>query len=209
MAIWEERESDLEAELNRGALWAVTYGDLMSYLTIFFMLLYAAVVSRSVSMQMGLKGVEEEFGKEGDVVRELFSRHGIQRIAKLEVGEDRMRIMFLAPVLFESGRAELRPSSLPDLKRLADVLSEMPNPIQIEGHTDDQPLGRGAPFKSNWELSSARAFAVLRQFERSGVPSNRLSAIGYGEFRPLKANDTPEGRSANRRIEVNLMRRKA
>ncbi|MBI4374995.1 MAG: OmpA family protein, partial [Elusimicrobia bacterium] len=60
---------------------------------------------------------------------------------------------------------------------------------------------------SNWELSSARAFSVLRLLETNGVAPHRLSAIGYGEFRPLKSNDTPEGRSANRRIEINIMRR--
>src|SRR5688572_19632510 len=122
MSVWEEREEDLEAQLNRSALWAVTYGDLMSYLVIFFMLLYAAVVSKSVSLQMGIKGVEEQFSGESGVVGELFSRHGIQKIAMLEVGEDRMRIMFLEPVLFESGRADLKPAAVFHLKKLADAL---------------------------------------------------------------------------------------
>ena len=208
MSAWEEREEDLEAQLNRGALWAVTYGDLMSYLMLFFLLLYSAIATKSVALQMGMEGVEEQFGKDSTVVSDLFSRHGIQRIAKLEVGEDKMRIMFLAPVLFAPGRAELKPSAFLDLQKLAKALAEMPNPIQIEGHTDDQRMGRNLPFASNWELSAARAFAVLRFFEKFGVPSNRLSAIGYGEFRPMAPNDTLQGRSANRRIEVNIMRRK-
>ena len=208
MSVWEERDGDLEASLNRGALWAVTYGDIMSYLMIFFLILYASVVSKSVALQMSLQGVEESFGKDSNVVDELFSLHGIQRIAKLEVSEDKMRIVFNAPVLFDLGSADLKPESIPHLRRLAEALTEIPNPIQIEGHTDNVPLGKHLPFKTNWELSAGRAFAVLRCFETNNVPSGRLSAIGYGEFRPLKGNDTPEGRSANRRIEVNIMRQK-
>lgn len=208
MAVWEEREGDLEAQLNRGALWAVTYGDLMSYLVIFFLILYASVISRSMPLQMGLQGIEEHFGKDTDVVAELFSRYGVQKIAKLEVGEDKIRIVFLNPVLFSIGRAKLKKGSHKHLVKLAKALSELPNPIQIEGHTDNIPLGKHLAFRSNWELSSARAFAVLRFFEESGVPPNRLSAIGYGEHRPQQTNDTSEGRGANRRIEVNIMRRR-
>ncbi len=208
MGAWTEREEDYEAALNRGALWAVTYGDLMSYLMIFFLMLYASVTTNSMTMQMTMQGVEEQFGKETDVVGELFSREGIQKIAKLEVGEDKMRVVFNSPVLFQPGRAELRKGSLVHIRKLAHALSQLPNEIQIEGHTDDIPLGPSMPFKSNWELSAARAFSVLRAFEAVGMSANRLSAIGYGEFRPLRSNDTIEGRSTNRRIEVNIMRRR-
>lgn len=208
MALWREREEDVESQLSRSASWAVTYGDLMSYLVIFFLLLYAAAAGRSVAMDVSFRGVEEKFGKEEEAVQELFSRHGVQQIAKLEIGEDRMRIVFLEPVLFDPGSATLKEASLPHLALLIPVLSAMPNPIQIEGHTDDRPLGRTVRFESNWELSASRAFSILKAFERLGIPPGRLSAIGYGEYRPLASNDTAEGRAANRRIEVNLVRRK-
>lgn len=207
MSAWDEREEDLEAQLNRGALWAVTYGDLMSYLVIFFLLMYATSVTRSLDLQLGLKTIEEQFGSRGKVAAQIFSRHGIQQIAKLELGESRIRIVFLSPVLFDSGEAVLKSEAMPHLQRLAVALEDLPNPIQIEGHTDDTPLGARSAFKTNWELSAARAFAVLRFFEVSGVPPHRLSATGYGEFRPVKPNGTAQGRSANRRIEVNIMRR--
>jgi len=83
---------------------------------------------------------------------------------------------------------------------------DLPNPIQIEGHTDNRPLGRSIRFRSNWELSSARAFSVLQFFIKEGVAPEKLSAVGYGEFKPVKSNDTPEGRSGNRRIEINIIR---
>ena len=205
---WQEREDDLEGQLNRGAMWAVTYGDMMSYLAIFFLVLYAASLTRSVNLQMSIKGVEEQFGGAKGVVATLFSRYGIQKIAKLEMNEERIRIVFADPVLFDAGAATLKESSRDHLARLAAALKDLPNPIQVEGHTDNVKPGSRAPFKSNWELSSARAFAVLRAFEKDGVSSDRLSAIGYGEFRPLKPNDTPEGRAANRRIEINILRRR-
>jgi chemotaxis protein MotB len=205
MAVWIEREEDYEAQLNRGALWAVTYGDLMSYLVIFFLLLYSMASTKNLDIQMGMKSVEQQFGKESKIVSEVFSGHGIQQIARLEVRENKLRIVFNAPILFASGSADLREESIPYLNKLAQALAELPNPVQIEGHTDNRPVA-GKKFPSNWELSSARAFAVLRAFEINGLPSSRLSAIGYGEFRPVKPNNTEEGRMANRRIEVNIMR---
>jgi chemotaxis protein MotB len=203
---WVEREEDYEAQLNRGALWAVTYGDLMSYLVIFFLLLWSMVSTKNVDLQMSMKSVEQQFGKESKVVSEVLSGHGIQQISRLELRENKLRIVFNAPILFGSGSAELRGDCIPFLSKMAQSLAELPNPIQIEGHTDNRPLVGNKKFLSNWELSSARAFAVLRAFEINGLPSSRLSAIGYGEFRPVKPNDTEQGRSANRRIEINIMR---
>ena len=204
---FEEREEDLENQLNRGALWAVTYGDLMSYLMIFFLMLYVAASTRGVGLQMSIKAAEQRFSNDANTVEQLFTRYGTQKIAHLEVGENKIRIVFMAPVLFDSASAQLKPDSLPVLQQIVQSLSELPNPIQIEGHTDDRPLGRGSKFDSNWELSAARAFAVLRYLEISGIPQQRLSAIGYGEFRPRETNDTVEGRLANRRIEINIIRR--
>jgi len=208
MSVWQEREDDLESELNRGALWAVTYGDLMSYLVILFLILYSAAASKSVNMQMGLKGIEASFGKEKQVAQELLSDEGIRKIARLEVLEDRVRIVFASPVLFDSGSADLKPDFLVLMRRLAQALATLPNPIQVEGHSDNQPLGPRIPFKSNWELSAARAFSLLKFLETNGVPPTRLSAIGYGEHRPEKPNDSPENMAKNRRIEITILKEK-
>ena len=204
---WDERDEDLENQLNRSAMWAVTYGDLMSYLMIFFLMLYVAATTRGVGMQVSIKSAEQRFANDAQTIEQLFTRYGAQKIARLEVGENKIRIVFLAPVLFESGSAFLKPQSLPILQQVVKSINDMPNSIQVEGHTDDRPLLPGSKFDSNWELSSSRAFAVLRFLEINGIPEQRLSATGYGEFRPQQSNATPEGRAANRRIEINIMRR--
>ena len=205
---WEEREEDLEAHLNRGALWAITYGDLMSYLMIFFLLLYLGSATKSMKVQMSIKSITERFGGgQGQAIQELFSQYGVQKIARLEMNENKIRIVFQAPVLFDPASAKLKTDNMPQMHQLVDALKELPHPIQIEGHTDERPLGASSEFKSNRELSAARAFSILRFLEISGVDPQRLSAIGYGEFRPLSANAMPEGRAINRRIEINIMRR--
>ena len=196
----------MENELNRGALWAVTYGDMMSYLMIFFMILFAFYSSKSITSQFSMKGLEETFGKDTTIASTLFSKHGIQQIAQVEISANKISINFSDPILFDVGSDVLKPSSFPHLRRLTAVFKDLPNPIQIEGHTDNRPLGRTVRFKSNWELSSARAFSVLQFFVREGVAPEKLSAVGYGEFKPIKSNETPEGRSGNRRIEINIIR---
>jgi chemotaxis protein MotB len=108
---------------------------------------------------------------------------------------------------FESGQAEVRSDALPALDGLADALRahDLRQPIQltVEGHTDDRPV-RGR-YRSNWELSTARATAVIaRLVELHGFAPARLTAAGYGEWRPVAGNDTPEGRAKNRRVEVRV-----
>ncbi len=202
-----EREDELENELNRGALWAITYGDMMSYLMIFFMILFAFYSSKDITPQFMQKAVEEEFGLDTQVTKQIFDpKEGIQQIAQVEISANKITIKFSDPILFEPGSATLKSSSMPHLKKLVAVFNQLPNPVQIEGHTDNRPLGRRAGFKSNWELSSARAFSVLKYFMEQGVAPEKLSAVGYGEFKPVRSNDSPEGRSANRRIEVNIIR---
>jgi chemotaxis protein MotB len=234
-------DDELENQLNRGALWAVTYGDVMSYLMIFFLMMFVFTYSKKgANSTAAMKAIEAHFGSKtaGTVpppAEELVSKTGeqpppeekkpteqpplkdelgrqiggIAQVAKMEVAEDAVRLTFSAPVLFDTGRADLKPTAVSILKPLADNFKAIPNPIHIEGHTDNVPPGIHARFKSNWELSMARAFAVLRYFEEQGIPPERLAAIGYGEYQPTATNDTPEGRAKNRRIQMQIIRKKA
>ncbi len=107
-------------------------------------------------------------------------------------------------ILFPSGSARLADDAVAIIEHLGSVLAPFPNPIRVEGHTDNKPI-KTAVFYSNWELSAARAGSVVRVLSTHGVAPERLAVIGYGEQRPIKNNDTPEGRNANRRVVVVIL----
>ena len=107
-------------------------------------------------------------------------------------------------ILYSSGSAELELEAYDPLKKLASVLHKLPNYIDVEGHTDDLPI-KNAIYPSNWELSASRAASVVHLFTKEGIPAEHLSAIGFGEFRPVASNDTVEGRRQNRRVKVVIL----
>lgn len=115
-----------------------------------------------------------------------------------------LEVEIKSSLLFLSGESELIPDSLPTLVNLAEVFRDLPNRIHVEGFTDNKPISTDA-FPSNWELSSARAAAVVRLFESNGIDPARLASIGYGEHQPLSENDTEEGRAKNRRVVIVVM----
>ncbi|MCS7268230.1 MAG: peptidoglycan -binding protein [Geminicoccaceae bacterium] len=125
------------------------------------------------------------------------------------------RFVFQAEVLFPSGSARLQPEGEAQLRRLAATLREVaariPRDIdwvlRVDGHTDRRPVGPGSPFRSNWELSTARAISVVEFLIREGIPPERLVAAGFGEFRPLDPADTELAWRRNRRIEFKLTER--
>lgn len=104
-------------------------------------------------------------------------------------------------ILFPAGQARLQPASISAMRAIAQVLAASDFPITIEGHTDNVPIAT-PQFPSNWELSAMRATTVLRLFNDAGVGAERLTAIGYGETRPLETNTSPEGKARNRRVSI-------
>ena len=106
-------------------------------------------------------------------------------------------------ILFDSGKAKLKKNAYPVLDKIAVVLNEtVPDrDVGVEGHTDTVPI-KHSGWKSNWELSSARATNVLHYLISRDIKPQRLSAIGYGEFKPIDTNDTKTGRARNRRVEI-------
>ena len=112
-----------------------------------------------------------------------------------------LEIEINADILFPSGSGDFTTAAEPVLDKLAEVLKPFPNPIRVEGHTDDRPI-KTAQFPSNWELSAARAASVVHQFTRQGVDPLRLEIVGFGQFHPRQPNDTSEGRNANRRVVI-------
>jgi chemotaxis protein MotB len=120
--------------------------------------------------------------------------------------EQGARLSFEDAVLFGFGQAAIRTKGYAVLDKIADVVRKMPYPIRVEGHTDNVPI-HTKQFPSNWELSTARAVNVLKYFADAGrIDPRRLSAVGYGESKPLVANDSPRNRAKNRRVEIVLMK---
>jgi chemotaxis protein MotB len=110
-------------------------------------------------------------------------------------------------VLFDSGYAMLKPEATPILTEVSHLLDKtaVRNPIRVEGNTDNVPIS-GGPFPSNWELSAARAAAVLEFFAGDGVPASRLSLAGYADQNPIAPNTSAAGRALNRRVDVVVIR---
>lgn len=107
-------------------------------------------------------------------------------------------------VLFDSGRAEIKQEGIPFLAVVGRLLSPLPNPIEVEGHTDSVPMS-SFQYPSNWELSTARSSRVLRFFiDANNIKPERLTAIGFAEFKPIATNSTSEGRALNRRVVINI-----
>lgn len=106
-----------------------------------------------------------------------------------------------ASVLYSSGSASLANEARDILNKVADILKNKPNPVHVEGYTDNVPI-ETRQFPSNWELSAARAASVVRYFEQLNINPDRMAAVGYGEHHPVADNDTAEGRSKNRRIAL-------
>jgi chemotaxis protein MotB len=106
-------------------------------------------------------------------------------------------------VLFDLGRADLKPEGRLVLDGVANALKQIPNEISIEGHTDDRPLNGGFPYPTNWELSTGRATSVLRYFiDAHGIAQGRLHASGYADQQPLVPNDNGFNQAKNRRVEI-------
>jgi chemotaxis protein MotB len=116
----------------------------------------------------------------------------------------RLEVEIRADILFPSGIANLAPQALPPLKELAGIMSGFANPLRVEGHTDNVPIAT-AQYPSNWELASSRALTVMKTMIEAGMPAPKISAASYADTRPVKSNDTPEGKAANRRIEIVLV----
>jgi chemotaxis protein MotB len=121
------------------------------------------------------------------------------------VRDDGVAISVSGNLLFASGRADLRPDAIKLLQAVGRVLNQLPNPVRVEGYTDDVPPS-GTEFPTNWELSGARAVAVVRYLtEIEGIDPSRLSAVAYSQYRPVAPNDSARDRAKNRRSEIVIL----
>jgi len=209
----------------RGApRWMVTYGDLMSLLLTFFVLIASfssielAKFRQAIGSFLGALGVlESDRGRvtysetfvayQTALSRSLewlswyVHREGFEDMVSVYRTDEGLRIRISNPLLFDIGKAEVRPKARGLLREIAFMLADLPCEVVVEGHTDDLPIYT-QKFPSNWELSAIRAVNVVKVLMEYGVSPDRLAAMGYGEFRPLRPNDSEEHRAMNRRAEL-------
>jgi chemotaxis protein MotB len=126
-------------------------------------------------------------------------------MANIQINRDWIEIDIQSSVLFGSGSAQPSTEARQIVLKVASILRSYRNPIHVEGFTDNVPIQTDA-FPSNWELSAARAAAVVRLFEDAQIAADRLAAVGYGEHRPVASNASEEGRARNRRVALIISR---
>ncbi len=228
-----DKKKKKESEINDD--WMTTYGDMMTLLLAFFVLLFSMANIDEEKFDMVIHGIQGRLGvldggqtiSRRDAidlglemselaamqieqlerrVAEYITEEGLEDDIMLEVDERGLTIHFTGEILFELGQAEIRPEAREILDRISGFIKSVPNDIMVEGHTDNWPI-RTERFPSNWELSTSRATNVVRHLiEELEVDSKRLSAAGYSEYRPLKPNDTAENRALNRRVDIVVLR---
>ncbi|HAR62188.1 MAG: hypothetical protein DKM50_03415 [Candidatus Margulisiibacteriota bacterium] len=138
-------------------------------------------------------------------VEKVIIEQQLKNYVHIIIEEKKIRIVFTDPVIFKTGKAELNPQAKKILKEVASILKPIPNPIFVEGHTDNVPI-HNKEYDSNWELSFSRAYSIIKYLQKvENIPPDRLSGTGYGEYKPLAGNDTNINRAKNRRIEINVI----
>lgn len=149
----------------------------------------------------------DELAQAKRLLEERLSQEIDDKQVRLKMMDKGLVITFVADVLFDSGKAKIKSEAYASLDKVARVLKEnVPDlNVGIEGHTDNIPI-KVSGWKSNWELSTARALSVLHYMvDKEGIAPDRLSAIGYGEYRPVASNDTKSDRQLNRRVEIVIL----
>ena len=215
-----------DPQINQSG-WITTFNDLMTQLTVFFVLIFSLsttnildIQSARISLQAGL-GIFEAGNKTSvglmepltsyDISTEIFMKQLEETIEAVnsepDIGvlytEKGIIITLDESLLFNSGSAEVNPESFNALDSISqNILNKISNPVRVEGHTDNVPI-MNDDFASNWELSTARAVNVLKYLaDKDNVSSKRLSAVGYGESKPLSQNNTVKSRKKNRRVDL-------
>jgi len=176
--------------------WMTTYSDLMTQILIFFVMLFALAAALNELQLIELKRHLEKYVVENN----------LEDAVGLQINEKGLVISLMEKYMFDSGKAEIYPEAEVILEEIVKECITVPNNMNIEGHTDNVPI-HTPEFPSNWELSAARATNVTRYLiEKLDFPPKRLASGGYGEYQPVASNDTPDGRTKNRRVDVIVRR---
>ena len=212
--------------------WMVTYGDMMSLLLCFFVMLVsmstteiekfkAAAASLKGALSVlpfqerpmpqpitprdgGAQGQQRKKNRAVARLKQIVRERKLASLIRVSDTPGGIHITIGDPALFDTARANLKPEIYSVLEAIVDVIQTGTNAqsIRVEGHTDNIPISN-AQFDDNWELSIARALSVIRFFRtRGSFDPRQLRPVGCGEFHPVVPNTTPEGRARNRRVEM-------
>ena len=215
--------------------WLLTYSDLITLLMIFFVVMYsmsnvdskkyeelAGSLNNSLGILQGGTGISNAnaVGTDSSIpfeqtlsttqqiqqkLQDYLESHDLTEQVSIHVDPTGLTLSFDDNILFDSGKADIQLAYKKNLLEICDILKTFTNDVVVEGHTDNVPI-HTSQFSSNWELASTRAINVVHFFiDEGGLPASKLSAISYGEYRPIASNDTPEGRAKNRRIDIVLL----
>lgn len=214
------------------ASWMTTYSDLVTLLLCFFVMLFAFSNLDVKKFQgimayfQGSRGVldgsnvieipdlrdQEEIDLEElkSALEEYATSSNLEEEITVSIDERGLIIRFMDRVLFDPGKAELKPEAREILDTVAEILQRdefKDKAIKIEGHADTTPVSPKDGFPTNWELSTARATNVLRYLvEQRGIEGERISASGYSYYRPIAPNDTKENKAKNRRVDIVILK---
>lgn len=140
-------------------------------------------------------------------IQSYLDKNGLNGQVSVSLEDRGVVVSFPDMVLFDLGSAALTPHAQDMITSVGKFLNQVPNYVRVEGHTDNLPIST-AQFPSNWELSEARANSVVRQLITDNIKPERLSATGYGEYRPSVPNDNEADRQRNRRVDITVLRNK-
>ncbi|OHB69552.1 MAG: hypothetical protein A2W23_04040 [Planctomycetes bacterium RBG_16_43_13] len=206
--------------------WLISYADFITLLFAFFVVMYSSssvnegkfravsdsaqaafnpsnMTAKHIEVVPSLSSVIRTTSRVENITAIKNVMKNFEQDKKLEIFQNGKGIVIRIKdtALFDSGNAEIKSQAEEAIDHLAGVLTSIRRDIQVEGHTDNIPISSPL-YPSNWELSSSRATSIVRRFVNMGLEPSRLTAIGYGEYRPIADNETAEGRGQNRRVDI-------
>lgn len=187
-------------EIKKNSQWSVQWSDLMMTMFILFCMLYAYPTAKTKVAQDDPK---EDISRLYEMSKETLRAKNLNDVASVELTKDRaVKIILPSDIIFDIGQAEIKRASSGSLAAVGELLKDKDYTITVAGHTDNVPINSDK-FPSNWELSTARACEAAKfLIEEMNISPDRIQVIGYAEYKPVASNETPEGRCANRRVEV-------
>ena len=215
-------DEELNVMVNTGhSRWMIPYADLVTLLLGLFMVLFAMTqvkhpvvaaaqpekpaVTMTKKPELAAKPVESRKDEEIYAMLAADLPVDVRNNMTLRKSDEGMVISLHDSVLFTPGSAELGDAAQQTLDQLAETLKSAHHPIRVEGHTDNTPIAT-SQYPSNWELSTARATAIVRYLSaHAGIAPSQLSAVGYGEFHPVANNSSIEGKQKNRRVDIVIL----